>query len=214
MTYKELLLSENWQNKRREILKRDLNCCSLCNNSTLLKFESSYAFFDRRNSNGKRIIFKLNNNQDISISIDSFKVNGIFYQHILIFYELINNVFFKPVAGRRLKSTDQIPDLTKPAHLINDEWIFFNKLHVHHKFYDKSKLPWEYPYDAFQTLCWECHEKLHQNFKIPVYDSQKIIDYLTPCKRCNGAGEFPEYYHVENGICFECNGAKYQELIK
>ncbi len=213
MTYKELLLSEKWRNKRREILKRDLNCCSICSNSILSNFKSSYAFFDRRNSNGKRAIFKLINKQDISLSIDSFRTNGIFIKNIIVYYDLIDNIFYKPIAGRRIKSTDQIPELKERIDLIKDDWIFFNKLHIHHKYYDKSKLPWEYPDDAFQTLCWECHEKLHQNIKVPVYDGQKIIDYLTPCKRCSGAGEFPEYYHVENGICFGCNGAKYEELI-
>lgn len=30
-------------------------------------------------------------------------------------------------------------------------------LHVHHRYYEKDKQPWEYPLDAFLTLCEPCH---------------------------------------------------------
>ena len=36
-----------------------------------------------------------------------------------------------------------------------------------------------------------------------------IIDF-PPCGRCNGRGVFPEYYHVNCGICFECDGERYK----
>jgi hypothetical protein len=39
------------------------------------------------------------------------------------------------------------------------------------------------------------------------------IGFLTPCLKCFGAGAFPEYNHIQNGICFRCNGAKYEEFI-
>lgn len=29
-----------------------------------------------------------------------------------------------------------------------------------------------------------------------------------PCSRCFGEGGFQEYGHVDNGVCFKCNGAK------
>lgn len=34
-----------------------------------------------------------------------------------------------------------------------------NTLHVHHRYYEKGKCPWEYPEDSLQTLCSECHEQ-------------------------------------------------------
>ena len=37
---------------------------------------------------------------------------------------------------------------------------------------------------------------------------------FTPCVRCNGMGYFPEYKKIENGICFRCRGARYEELIE
>jgi hypothetical protein len=36
---------------------------------------------------------------------------------------------------------------------------------------------------------------------------------LTPCARCHGAGGFPEYRHVQNGVCFRCHGSRYDEFI-
>ena len=32
-------------------------------------------------------------------------------------------------------------------------------LHVHHKYYKKSKEPWEYPIEDLVTLCEDCHEE-------------------------------------------------------
>lgn len=34
-------------------------------------------------------------------------------------------------------------------------------LHVHHKYYDLSKMAWEYPDDAFECLCEHCHTVEH-----------------------------------------------------
>ena len=36
-------------------------------------------------------------------------------------------------------------------------------LHCHHKYYDKGKLPWEYPLTAFSVLCDNCHTVEHIN---------------------------------------------------
>ena len=49
--------------------------------------------------------------------------------------------------------------------LERDEWccqICYDTestLHVHHKFYEKGKAPWEYKNDMFATLCADCHEE-------------------------------------------------------
>lgn len=80
-------------------------------------------------------------------------------------------------------------------------------LNVHHKYYIRGKNPWEYPDDAFVTLCDKCHQKRHQNGSIPLLDSnQKLITNLMPCKRCGGSGYLPQYYYYMKGICFECGG--------
>jgi hypothetical protein len=93
------------------------------------------------------------------------------------------------------------------------EWLICKNLHIHHKYYQTGKQPWEYTNEALTTLCWDCHEDLHKNKKIPHLDiNGKLIGTLTPCSRCHGAGSFPEFNHIQNGICFKCNGAKYDEM--
>lgn len=90
-------------------------------------------------------------------------------------------------------------------------------LNVHHKHYIVQHKAWEYEDDDLVTLCNECHTKIHQAIGAPVYSNEngfmKEVS-LTPCSRCNGTGYFPEYEHVENGICFRCRGARFEELIQ
>jgi hypothetical protein len=87
-------------------------------------------------------------------------------------------------------------------------------LNIHHKYYIKNKLPWEYDNDVLITLCNWCHEELHKNERIKVYTENGIeLENLTPCNRCEGAGWLPHYDHIESGICFYCRGAKFVELI-
>lgn len=93
-------------------------------------------------------------------------------------------------------------------------WLYAKGLHIHHKYYQIGKRAWEYPNEALVTLCWECHENLHKNEQVPYLDANGVeIGKLTPCSRCYGAGWFPEYNHIQNGICFKCSGAKYEEFI-
>lgn len=89
-------------------------------------------------------------------------------------------------------------------------------LQVHHMHYIYGLDPWEYKDSELVTLCERCHSYVHSNYEIPVYrleDDNLVEVHLTPCSRCGGAGWFPEYKHVEGGICFRCHGAKYDELI-
>jgi len=93
-------------------------------------------------------------------------------------------------------------------------WVYIKGLNVHHTYYQEGLKPWQYPDDSLITYCQICHKELHDTQKIPCRDSLgNNIGELTPCSRCGGTGEFPEFYHVEEGICFRCNGAKYDEFI-
>lgn len=89
-------------------------------------------------------------------------------------------------------------------------------LHVHHKKYILGRLPWEYNDNDLTTLCNWCHWAFHKDNKVPVYrfekNELKEVD-VTPCTRCHGAGWFPEYDHIQNGVCFRCRGNKFEELI-
>ena len=89
-------------------------------------------------------------------------------------------------------------------------------LHVHHKYYIATYLPWEYKEHALVTLCHQCHYKIHREEKIPVYldDSFKEKLQFTVCDRCSGTGFLEEYFYYQNGVCFKCDGRKYMEFTK
>lgn len=84
--------------------------------------------------------------------------------------------------------------------------------HVHHKYYIQGHLAWEYPESALILLCHTCHLNLHKNNPILIYSNDQFIESqtLVPCSRCNGAGHFPEFEHVENGVCFKCRGGRFE----
>jgi Zn finger protein HypA/HybF involved in hydrogenase expression len=88
-------------------------------------------------------------------------------------------------------------------------------LHVHHHYYINGKLPWEYPQSALTTLCNSCHKSFHEENPIPVYSDESMNEELslTICPKCTGIGHFDEYSHVQGGVCFQCHGAKYLELM-
>jgi hypothetical protein len=86
-------------------------------------------------------------------------------------------------------------------------------LEVHHKYYVHNKYPWQYPEEALVTLCNWCHNELHQKTVVPYYSSEGQALGYTPCSRCYGIGRLPEYSHVDDGVCFRCAGARYDELI-
>jgi hypothetical protein len=92
------------------------------------------------------------------------------------------------------------------------------RMHVHHRLYIHGRLPWVYDDEHLETMCEKCHFDWHRKYRAKVYRQigSNLIEMgkLTPCIRCNGAGRFPEYSHVEAGICFRCRGACYEEWIK
>ncbi|KFF11162.1 hypothetical protein [Flavobacterium hydatis] len=105
-----------------------------------------------------------------------------------------------------------IPDrIENPLH-IDYQPIF---LHVHHKYYIKNRLPWDYPSEALISLCKNCHQKIHDTENIPVYlnDLMQTELSLKKCNRCNGSGYIPQYHYYMDGICFECNGNEYEEFL-
>jgi len=88
-------------------------------------------------------------------------------------------------------------------------------LHVHHKYYVFGNLPWEYKNEALVTVCHECHIAIHDKEKILVYVDNSFKEKLdlTQCSRCNGTGFLEQYLYFQNGICFRCNGRKFEEFI-
>jgi hypothetical protein len=87
-------------------------------------------------------------------------------------------------------------------------------LHVHHKFYIYDNLPWQYDLDALITVCHKCHGEIHFTQKIPVYTNaalDKEIDLIV-CSRCKGTGFLNEFHYHQDGICFNCNGRKFEKF--
>jgi len=82
-------------------------------------------------------------------------------------------------------------------------------LQVHHRYYILKRLPWIYDDEVLVTLCDRCNLNLHQKENIKVYNEEKKEVNYTTCGRCSGAGCFPEYSHIQGGVCFECNGERY-----
>ncbi len=85
-------------------------------------------------------------------------------------------------------------------------------LHVHHRCYRKKFKIWNQPESDYVTLCNVCHRIVHENQLIPFYNENgDIYQYLTPCWKCGGLGYLECYKHIDNGICYACNGDGYQQ---
>lgn len=63
-------------------------------------------------------------------------------------------------------------------------------LHIHHVYYEKDCLPWDYPDNAYLVLCSRCHEKWHTNVeflqkslcKMTVDQLNEIVTIITQFK--------------------------------
>lgn len=89
-------------------------------------------------------------------------------------------------------------------------------MNVHHRYYIHGHHAWEYDDSALVSLCSNCHKTEHQNPDVKIYgeiDGKLVDEHLTPCSRCGGAGYFPEFKHIEEGLCFRCHGRRYEEFI-
>ncbi len=83
---------------------------------------------------------------------------------------------------------------------------------VHHTFYVRGHLPWEYENKYLLHLCDRCHRKLHEEQEIFIYESMDNRDKGIPvckCVKCFGTGYLGEYHFYMGGICFECDGRGY-----
>lgn len=87
-------------------------------------------------------------------------------------------------------------------------------LQIHHLKYIKNRFPWEYDNDDLMTLCNYCHFETHENTDIPVFDEKgnQIMGY-EKCDRCLGTGVLDIYQHVQGGVCFKCNGNRYNTIL-
>lgn len=88
-------------------------------------------------------------------------------------------------------------------------------MQVHHRRYILNRLPWQYADHDLVTLCNWCHSKYHKEYEVDVYaeDGVILLDDFERCSRCKGAGSFPEYNHVQGGVCFSCGGERYKQPL-
>lgn len=234
MTYKEQLNNDKWKQKRQLILKRDLFRCTNCLNKSLIeKYRISlqaigtyqtgrviYVIYDKETKNTYRCKTQYEKSfikelQNLNINLNSIIA---LTAGIGDFTYLISTLIVDKKLDLKNLSKEQRQNKQEEYLKWNREetykkfkWIDTKGLHVHHRYYQIDKLAWEYPDEALITLCWNCHELLHRETKIEIRDLQgNYFDVKKPCQRCFGAGKFPEYSHVQNGICFRCDGNRFE----
>lgn len=189
--YSELLQTQEWLERRKSIINRDNHLCTQCKTSETFYHKGSHFWF-KYTEDEERIKSYLKKKEEKKKLFFSFPIDE---QNRL--------------KSSKLFSMDPLDDIID---MVPSDKSYY--LQVHHKYYQKGKLPWEYPDEALTALCWECHENLHKNIKVPYLNEAGIeIGTLNPCARCHGAGWFPEFNHIQNGICFRCNGKKYEEFL-
>jgi hypothetical protein len=185
ISYSDKLLTVEWKNKREFIINRDKNICTNCKSVPTTK---KFGVYERPNTPEE---------QEEYVK----KVNDLYRESVLEIY--------KPYLGNLVP--DIIKDIPIGKQVVEKPTI----LQVHHKYYIKDRLPWEYNDDALITLCQICHQDIHDKTEIPVYLDEEMTAKLsvTKCSRCNGSGYLREYHYHQNGICFKCNGNRYNEFI-
>ena len=245
MEYQELLLTSEWQEKRMSIVDRDNMTCTMCMNERRLGSLNSSVFVRSKLNNEEFVRYNLRDDivKFVYVKANLFRLQNMTIPDTIIvvhepikkyslteiiesnridenFIKKINRV--SPVAIRELSDDENhfhINHLLASKSFIDshDEyyWIFNKTLHVHHKYYNLKKLPWEYPNEALTTLCDDCHKEVHAKNKIPlVSDSGVQICLLDSCTTCSGTGTRPEYNYYMGGVCFSCGGSGIRELDK
>lgn len=123
-----------------------------------------------------------------------------------------NNLIIEKFRKETLSNSDNMDiDFESFWFIEKEQLLDFKKynesIHVHHKCYRTNFKIWEQSNDEYVSLCNICHKNVHSNQLIPFYDNYgQIIKYLKPCYRCGGQKYFKQWKHIQNGICFRCNG--------
>lgn len=227
MTYQELLSQSKWRERRIDILLRDRHKCTNCGNEEILKnTHIGTMFYNGPYHSGLKYTLRSLNGevrQTILLKTDTgINEKGyIAYVNKEDDYSKLGKVLAVRKSQLTIRPTygegnflNELLKLELQLPIQSLQWVYVPGLHIHHKYYQKGKLPWEYPDEALQTMCWQCHENLHRNIMVPYLDERgNDLGMLTPCYKCHGAGYFPEYKHIQAGICFSCNGTRYIELM-
>ncbi|NBA84777.1 hypothetical protein GVN16_03355 [Emticicia sp. CRIBPO] len=197
------------------------------------KYQNSIHIFDLENNIIKRVYtnssnFDIRNNyigfyqeSDVhtrvialkSIQDSDIEVTDGSYTTLSLCLE--NSLFFKLLSINLKKIfSEKTYDSVYSGNINRGYWHFITGLQVHHNYYKVGSLAWEYPDESLSTLCWLCHEIKHKEGITPVLDvyGNNIANY-TNCKKCHGLGYISKYDYYQNGVCFRCNGERWEELI-
>lgn len=214
--YQELLDTPEWRSVRDKIIQRDNNRCTCCYNSkfipTLTVVETSiyrqtrngeYLHYTRFNGVTCCLKSKGSGTELYFVHKDSVphKPPG-FYDHFLNYVARISLADYKEFLVAKK----------------DNDWSLFNKweevkgLHDHHSYYKIGLKPWEYPLESLTTLCADCHKEFHKNNLVKILNQDGTLRTqlkLIPCDKCKGTGYLPEYHYYLGGVCFDCNGIRY-----
>lgn len=237
ISYIEQLMTVEWQNRRLEILRRDEFKCKHCQNSKIIN-SSTPGLIVHHYNNQSCTVFDLNSCKNFGAAIfdPTYKKENKSSQ--ICYYGRVNDRYIVlgylenliPMKVNLSYSMSLEEDLEEDPKFWFDyyqadiaisilqniqpemlKWEYIFNMNVHHKYYKKGLMAWEYPNEALVSLCWNCHEELHENSTVPELDvSGNLINYHSRCPKCHGAGWLPHYQHVENGICFNCNGLRFK----
>lgn len=240
MNYQEQLLDSNWKNKRNRILIRDSNKCQNCFNTKIINLGIPALIVNKFDNHQVSIFDITNRKTTFAELFDSSynhqKYTGVICFYIqsmkrkiiigITGHTIINQnkgFSYSGILNDDLESKNKLEDFFYSYYNVEEaknflikksksqiEWKYIFNLHVHHKYYRKGLLAWEYPDEALITLCWDCHEALHENSVISEFDKfGNILENKIPCSKCYGAGWFPQFSHVDYGVCFQCSGNRF-----
>lgn len=239
-SYAQLLECDEWKERREEILSRDNYYCSKCNSSEPLKHMNYAIFFKKQHLvKNESIIETSIPLDDFKVRFDILEIKIFKNPFVKLLYGVTDKYTILAVDQNLIKNEGNksmmvnyfhnnvngcimpiIEKIGSKRQAIPIPYIipinFSSPLQVHHKYYIHKRLPWKYEDDAFITYCAKCHQEFHDYNNVKVYSEiggiLKEINY-TPCKRCNGSGFLSQYLHVQNGICFRCKGARFEEML-
>jgi hypothetical protein len=213
ITYSEKLQAPEWKKFRLEIIEAKHWNCEKCQNEKIETYHKGL-FNDISSYYESKLALEEGLFCFIVQIVDGyFAFNAFHWTSDENFFKKLDlnqdsKIFFEIIKKSYKEQHQRIIAIQK-----DDEWLYVNDLHVHHTYYQEGLEPWEYPKNSLQTLCWDCHENLHENTYIPHLDKDgKEIGKFKNCQRCYGAGYLPEYFYHKRGICFECNGERYTTL--
>lgn len=199
-TYEQLLSTYEWHKLRKEILTMDDWTCSMCGAMKYIKltekeYQAKYEAEVELNKDDPYIYLDVKSEEDEQLAReyqdhltnkDVSEIFGIFR---------LNN---EPLVSR-YKLTDPDP-----------------QIEVYHKAFVYGALPWDYPHDWLESLCYACHCKKHfeDDFPPKVYQSFKKLEILckSKCVKCAGFGYIFHYTNA-GGICFNCRGSGFETLL-